>query len=122
MNKRKIIISCSIFVVLALIAGTVELSLPDGVVENSVVTAKIESCDLKKATSGKITGSPNFVGFHLSNGNAPYIRWNPEKDEFEKISTLCNRKAHVKIWYKATRLILQPKVIYWLKDYRVVKT
>jgi hypothetical protein len=122
MNMRKIIISCSIFIALAVIAGTVELPLPDGVVKNSEVTAKIESCDLKKSTGGKTAGSPNFVGFHLSDGDAPYIRWNPERDEFKIISALCNKKAYVKIWYKASRLILRPKVTYWLKEYRVVKT
>jgi len=122
MTNRNIITICVIVGAVLLVAGNFQLPLPNGIAENSVVTAKIESCDLKKSTGGKTAGSPNFVGFYLSDKNTPYIRWNPDNDEFETISELCKNKAHVKISYDATRLLLRPTVTYWLKEYGVIKT
>ncbi|KZW99705.1 hypothetical protein JL49_15735 [Pseudoalteromonas luteoviolacea] len=122
MTNRNIIIICVFVGTVLLVAGNFELPLPNGIAKNSVVTAKIESCDLQKSTGGKTAGSPNFVGFYLSDKNAPYIRWNPDNDKFKVISELCKKKVHVKIWYDATRLILRPKVTYWLREYGVIKT
>jgi len=122
MNLRKFIILGAILSIAVVIAGTLELPLPEGIARESVITAKIESCDIEKSTGGKTTGSPNFVGFYLSEENAPYIRWNPDKDEFKTISALCKQRTNVTIWYTATRLILRPETTYWLKKYSVTKT
>jgi hypothetical protein len=119
MNERKIIISAVIFIIVVAAAGTIELPLPNGIAKDSVITATIESCDLQKSTGGK-TSSPNFVGFYFNDDNAPYIRRNPVNDEFKAISVLCKNKSNVRIWYKAKRLIIRPKVTYWLGKYKVL--
>lgn len=120
MNARKFYLWLIAFTVIVLILINIHLPLPPDVEPQATVTSKIASCDIKSSSGGKTSSALRFVGFNLKSQNAPYIRWNPDKDEFTTVKQLCADKAVVKIWYRAQRLALRPIVTYWLEKYQVI--
>ena len=120
MNQKKIIIPLSVIMLLLVIAANVELPLPAGVSANSTVIGTVESCDREKYSGGKVGPALTFVGVNLGNSKAPYLRWNPEDNDNELVDKICNERLRIKVWYRASRLIIRPHITYWIDSIEVL--
>ena len=118
MNSKLVSAGVIFLVVILAFAGTVELPLPEGVSKRSHIIGYIEKCNIKLPGNGKYK-SKLFVGLTVQNPDLPYLRWNPEGHSVDQIRAYCEDKANVEIWYKAQRLILRPKVSYWITKINV---
>ena len=117
-SNRVIIIVASSLIALLVIAASVDLPLPEGISKNSVVESRIQSCIFKNEIDIGKQKSPLFVGIRVEDIDVPYLRWNP-KVESQKIRKYCKEKARIKVEYIAQRILLRPKVTYWIKKLNV---
>ena len=113
-TSKRLLIFLGAFVVLAIIAATTELPLPEGVQHATTVKDRIEYCDIREH-GGRFGASFLFVGIRLSNRDVPYLRWNTEKSRREEIEAMCKKMQRVSITYLAKRKLIRPKITYWIE-------
>ena len=116
----KLTIGAAFVVVVAAVyfAGSTELPLPEGISKVNRAEGRIKNCEIKEPSGGK-HGGKLFVGMQLDDPEIPYLRWNPENYSAVAIKDFCERSANVQVLFEAQRLVLRPKVSYWIKDINV---
>jgi hypothetical protein len=115
-QEHKIIAICSVLGLLLLLSGNINLPLPNGIQEYSETVGRIESCDLDTTGGGKYGASNLFVGITFKEKDIPYLSWNTEKSKLDYVKMICRNNKKLNVKYKAQRLLLKPKVTFWIQS------
>jgi len=124
MFKNKILISIVVVSLLLLVVAAtyIKLPLPEGINKYNTITSNIMSCEIQSQGDTRYGKSFLFVGIKLSNIKTPYLSWETEQYNRKEIEGMCKNKVLVEIRYEAQKLLIRPKITYWVESLTIIKT